>query len=150
MRLDPLAPVRLGFRIGIAVLRFELQIIEELLGLDTQPEPAAPAEWRMPAGTARQPASQAAPRAPVPPPRASARAPVPAPAPAGPADESSPAHIEDEPELVAEFADPGAEEGAGPELHVDEPWDGYARMNAADVRERIAVAGAAEVAVVQL
>src|SRR5689334_19972782 len=35
-----------------------------------------------------------------------------------------PAHISEEPELVEEFAEPGAEDGAGAEVHVQEPWDG--------------------------
>jgi hypothetical protein len=62
----------------------------------------------------------------------------------------APAHIDTEPELVAEFAEPGAEDGAGAEVHVAEPWDGYKRMRVADIRERVAVAEAAELAIVQL
>jgi hypothetical protein len=52
--------------------------------------------------------------------------------------------------LVAEFAEPGAAEGAGAEVHVDEPWEGYRQMAAADIRERALVAGPEELAVVQL
>jgi hypothetical protein len=62
----------------------------------------------------------------------------------------TPVHIDTEPELVAEFAESGAEEGAGAELHVDEPWEGYRRMRVAAIRDRVAVAGAEELAVVQL
>jgi hypothetical protein len=48
-----------------------------------------------------------------------------------------PAHVSEEPELVAETAERGAEEGAGPEVHVDEPWPGYRGMNAADIKARL-------------
>jgi hypothetical protein len=49
-----------------------------------------------------------------------------------------------------EFADRGAEEGAGAALTVEEPWQGYARMNARQVIERLADASDAELAVIQL
>ena len=55
-----------------------------------------------------------------------------------------------EPELVEEFAEPGAENGAGPELHIREPWDGYQDMNARQVTARLGEASAAELAAVQL
>jgi hypothetical protein len=42
-------------------------------------------------------------------------------------------------ELVAEFAEAGAEKGAGAEVHVHEPWGGYALMNAPDIIDRFAV-----------
>jgi len=41
--------------------------------------------------------------------------------------------IDDEPILTAEFADEGAEDGAGPEIRVSEPWDGYDRATAAQL-----------------
>jgi hypothetical protein len=59
-------------------------------------------------------------------------------------------HIEAEAELVAEFAEPGAEDGAGPELHVREPWDGYGQLDAHAVIDRIAAASGAELALVEL
>jgi hypothetical protein len=52
--------------------------------------------------------------------------------------------------LVREVAEPGAEDGAGAAVTVDEPWPGYARMNAKDVIERLAHATPAELAAVQL
>jgi hypothetical protein len=61
-----------------------------------------------------------------------------------------PAHVTEEPELVAESAELGAEEGAGAELHVDEPWPGYARMTAADIRDRLRAEGATAAAAVRL
>jgi hypothetical protein len=51
---------------------------------------------------------------------------------------------------VAEVADPGAEDGAGAQVSVAEPWDGYSRMKAADVIDRLAIASPEEIAVVQL
>jgi hypothetical protein len=61
-----------------------------------------------------------------------------------------PAHVSEEPELVAEVADRGAEEGAGAEVHIDEPWDGYDRMTAAAIRGRLRMEGAAVAGTVRL
>ena len=48
------------------------------------------------------------------------------------------AHLDEEPSsLVAEVADPGAEGGAGAELHVEEPWAGYARMRVREISEHM-------------
>ncbi len=58
--------------------------------------------------------------------------------------------IDDEPELVEELAEPGAEDGAGAEVEVDEPWEAYAEMNANAVITRIREAGPAELALVEL
>ena len=58
--------------------------------------------------------------------------------------------IDDEPELVEEVADPGAEDGAGPTVEVDEPWEGYAGMQADAVIARLNEASAAELALVEL
>jgi hypothetical protein len=58
--------------------------------------------------------------------------------------------IDDEDELVAEFADPGAEDGPGATIEVDPPWDGYGVMHADDVVARIAGADEAELFVLEL
>ena len=42
-------------------------------------------------------------------------------------------HVEAEVELVAEAADAEAPESPGPELHVDEPWEGYRRMKVDEI-----------------
>lgn len=47
-------------------------------------------------------------------------------------------------------SDAGAEDGAGPSIRVDEPWNGYRGMAAADVIDRLAVADTAMLAAVQL
>jgi hypothetical protein len=57
---------------------------------------------------------------------------------AGP-DELMPDHVDEEVVLVAEVAEEGAEDGAGPELHVDPPWAGYDEMTAPEIRDRLVV-----------
>jgi hypothetical protein len=59
-------------------------------------------------------------------------------------------HIDDEPELVAEFAESGTGEGAHAELHVDEPWEGYRSLTASEITRRVGNASAEELAVIQL
>jgi hypothetical protein len=143
MALDPFAPLKFGIRIAIGVLRFELRVIERVLDLDrlepdavvvVEPEPEVASQ------PAVEPQVAAVESAPIPEPPT--RPPEPEP--------ETPVHIDTEPELVAEFAEPGAEEGAGAEIHVDEPWEGYRRMRVSDIRDRVAVAGAEELAVTQL
>jgi hypothetical protein len=63
---------------------------------------------------------------------------------------AEPVHVSEEPELVREVAEPGAEDGAGASVTVDEPWPGYARMTARDVIARLEDATPAELAAVQL
>jgi hypothetical protein len=75
--------------------------------------------------------------------------------PAEPASEPAPlrdepTHVSEEPVLVDELAEPGAEEGAGAEVTVAEPWSGYAQMTAKDVLARLSDATPAELAAVQL
>jgi len=61
-----------------------------------------------------------------------------------------PVHVSEEPELVEEFSEPGAEDGAGAEIHVQEPWDGYEKCSAKEVIARLAAASPAGLAAVQL
>lgn len=68
----------------------------------------------------------------------------------GPSLVQEPAHVSEEPELVAELSEPGAEEGAGAEVHVHEPWEGYATCNAREVIARLSAASVAELAAVQM
>jgi hypothetical protein len=63
---------------------------------------------------------------------------------------AEPPHVSEEPELVAEAAEAGAEEGAGAEVAVDEPWPGYDQMNAADIEDRLVTEGAETAAAVSL
>lgn len=55
-------------------------------------------------------------------------------------DELIPDHVDEEVVLVAEVAEEGAEHGAGPELHVEEPWDGYDEMTAPEISDRLTAA----------
>lgn len=65
-------------------------------------------------------------------------------------EELIPDHVDEDVVLVAEAAEEGAEQGAGPELTVEAPWEGYDRMTAADIRDRLALATAVEAAAVEL
>jgi hypothetical protein len=87
----------------------------------------------------------AAPSEPVAPPR-----PPVADSPPAVPDELIPDHVDEEVVLVAELAEEGAEEGPGPELHVDEPWDAYDEMTAPEIRDRLAVADPVLAAAVNL
>jgi hypothetical protein len=65
------------------------------------------------------------------------------PEPAAPAEPAAapeppePEHVSEEPELVAEVAEEGAEDGAGAEVTIEEPWPGYDGMTAADIKDRL-------------
>ena len=48
------------------------------------------------------------------------------------------------------MAEAGAEDGAGAQLRIDEPWKGYDQLRAGDIVERISGADAAELAAVEL
>lgn len=76
--------------------------------------------------------------------------PVAAPEPPPPPAEPEPVHVSEEPTLVEELAEPGAEDGAGAEIHINEPWDGYARMSAKEIVARLGGSTPAELAAVQL
>jgi hypothetical protein len=74
-----------------------------------------------------------------------------APAPeAGAAPEIPSAHVSEGLHFVEAFAEPGAEEGAGAEVHVKEPWRGYSPMTANQVIVRLADASPEELAAVVL
>jgi hypothetical protein len=117
--------------------------------------PPAP-EWR------QEPAEEAVSAAGVehPPPGPDAPPPQPAVAPAAePAAEpgtapappfAEPAHVSEEPVLVLEASEPGAEDGAGADVTVVEPWVGYRDMKAKDVIDRIKTASVAELAAMRL
>jgi hypothetical protein len=72
----------------------------------------------------------------------------PAPPPTMPTAE--PDHLEERPVVAAEVAEAGAEEGAGAQVHVDQPWEGYGGMTAAQIRDRLADADPEVAAVVKL
>lgn len=80
--------------------------------------------------------------------------PVPRAVPTGPevgeAPKISPAHVSEGLQFVEAFAEPGAEEGAGASVHVQEPWNGYREMTANEVIARLAKASREELAAVEL
>ena len=51
---------------------------------------------------------------------------------------------------MRESADPDAADHVGAQIHIEEPWDGYADMRAVDVVERLSDASPAMLAVVRL
>lgn len=61
-----------------------------------------------------------------------------------------PVHVSEEPVLVAESAEAGAQDGAGAELRIEEPWEGYKSMTASEIRTRLRGADAATAAAVKL
>ena len=105
--------------------------------------PAEPAS-AAPAATAEAATAPAAEATATPPAEAPVE-PVPAPAP-----EAAPAHVSEEPELVAEMAEAGAEDGAGAEVAVEEPWPGYDEMTASDIEDRLVTEGPETAAAVSL
>jgi hypothetical protein len=66
------------------------------------------------------------------------------------AEPAEPANVSEEPELVAESAERGAEDGAGAEVAIDEPWPGYDEMQAADIQDRLVTETAETAAAVSL
>jgi hypothetical protein len=121
------------------------------------PPPSAPRRPR-----ATTPAAAPAPPVVVPPapPVAAPAPPVVSPAPpvvvppappvAAPSAPAEPVHVDRDAVVVVESADSGAADGAGAEVNVAEPWDGYRALNARDVMAQLATADAALLAVVRL
>jgi outer membrane biosynthesis protein TonB len=61
-----------------------------------------------------------------------------------------PVHVSQDAELVEEVAEAGAEDGAGAQVNVAEPWDGYRQLKAADVIDRLSGASSEELAAIEL
>ena len=62
-------------------------------------------------------------------------------------EELAPSHVDTEPVVAYES---GPADDVGAEIHVDAPWDGYDRMRAADIVDRLQAADEATRAVVRL
>ncbi|HEV2775797.1 MAG TPA: hypothetical protein VGV90_09420 [Solirubrobacteraceae bacterium] len=101
----------------------------------------APAPARAPN---REPTS---PAAPVPTPAAAAEPVAPEPAEAA---EPSEDHVSREAVVVAESADAGAADGAGAQIRIGEPWEGYGKLTAKQVNARLATASPESLAVARL
>lgn len=59
-------------------------------------------------------------------------------------------HVEAEVELVAESHDVEAAEAPGPQIHVDEPWEGYRRMKVSEITAQLEGQPAEVLAAVEL
>jgi hypothetical protein len=147
-------PVRLTLRIwelglssAASAARLGLELLEQD-GSATVVHPPPRAESR---GNGGAPAQADPASAPADSPPAHGDSP-PAPGDSPPAvpDELIPDHVDEEVVLVAEVAEEGAEDGAGPELRIDEPWQGYDRMAAVEVCDRLTAASAELAAAVEL
>lgn len=149
-----LRAAELGLRVSEAVAERAIAALGAVLAPTASPgETASAPHPRAPHSRAgdseRQPSTPTArPQAsapPAPPPRLAAVAPAP-PVP----EPATPAHISAESTLVRETSDPGAEDGAGAQIHVAEPWPGYRKLKAADVIDRLRGQDTAELAAVEL
>jgi hypothetical protein len=134
-------PVRLaaavaGGALGVAVdvLKGARGLLEGEAGEEARPSPTPESAQN---GTAA---------GPVPPPPMRT-APPPSPTPEPSTEEE---HADEGTVLVAEVAETGAQDGAGPELEVEEPWDGYDRMTVEQIHDRLTEATREAVAAVQL
>jgi hypothetical protein len=146
-------PVRVSARVARFALRTYIEVTSRAVSLAAQAIRSV-----MPDGSAEAPertvpddvaAAALAATAPAPPsPRA--EAPVEEWTPEAPSLRAEPTHVSEEPTVVEEFAEPGAEDGAGAQVHVAEPWPGYAQLTARDVIARISQASREELAAVQL
>ena len=116
----------------------------------TPARPATAARERAASGAGMERATSREAQKPAPRPAAGNGATTPAREAAPPPLEPEPAHVSEEPELVDEFAEPGAEDGAGAEVHIVEPWEGYGRLSVQDITTRLTTATAAELAAVEL
>jgi hypothetical protein len=151
-------PLRVTFRTASFFLRGSEEVLKRALALTGRSVEAEPRYGTSGEDKLSEPDATPAPAAPSPatppPPTASPPPPPPAPIqtetpPATPLVDA-PTHVSEEPTIVEELAEPGAEEGAGAEVRIAEPWDGYARMSANEVIARVGDSDAAELASVSL
>jgi hypothetical protein len=70
--------------------------------------------------------------------------------PVDPVDPAEPVHVDAEAEIVEEVAEPGAEDGAGAQIHVAPPFHGYDALRAADVVARLRGADIAQLGTIEL
>lgn len=106
-------------------------------------EPGRPAEPRPVAVSDRQPhraldiPTRRPHIAPALPPDSAPRVPKPAATPTEHRPAPTAGHVSEQPVLVSESADPGAVDGAGASVHVQEPWSGYRAMRAREIVDRL-------------
>ena len=144
-------PVRVGLRGAQLGLQITAAVTDRALGVvgavadatsragDSGPELDLDGQ---PFGGMPAPAPDPVPPPPVRDPAPPATPPVPEPLPAP--------HLSTEADLVRSVAEPGAEDGAGATVHVEEPWPGYDKLRAADIVERISAADVAQLGAIEL
>ena len=147
--------VRTGLTFSVRALTAATDAVTALTGRGTDGASAWPAPEPPARDAENEPSARDAENGTQPPARADVATDAPPDQLAGREDPPSPlveepAHVSEEPVVVEEFAEPGAEDGAGASVRVDEPWDGYARMTARDITARLGDASLAELAAVQL
>jgi len=156
--------ITLPLRVGVRATQLWLRLTGEALGLAVQlteraldrgrgdrdygEAPTTPGDSAFAPGPPAPLVSEPAPVAEPAPTAEPTPAPDPTPRPA--AAERRPWHVSEEPVLTEELSEPGAEEGAGAEVHVREPWEGYERASAKQIIARLGRANPAELAAVQL
>jgi hypothetical protein len=143
----------LPLRVGARAARLSLYTAEEALRLSRGTANQAIKFFRSPSPQPRPAtAPERAPRAtePYPYPAPPVTPPRPAEAADPPPLTDEPVHVSREAVVVEEVAEAGAEDGAGAELHVDEPWPDYGRMTTKDIVARLEQADPAELAAVEL
>ena len=134
-------PLTLAVALGEGVLEVALTVVREVRSALEDGPPAAPPQASSapvaPPSPAPTPTSRVRRSRPEPSPRRRSRPPAEPAAPPAPPVSEKVKTIDDDPVPVAEFGGEGAEEDAGPEVTVAEPWDGYAAMTAAQLRDRL-------------
>ena len=152
-------------RVGSLAVSAVRQVAEMALERRSQSRTRTP--WTPPPPVSGAPSSttpwQAPPPAPAPDRAQSAApsagaAPVPTPAPAAEPvapvapdpDEPPDDHVSREAVLVAESADDGAADGAGAQIRIGEPWEGYGKLTAKEVNDRLATASPESLTVARL
>lgn len=118
-------------------------LVDRRRSCGTQPGAAPPEAQPYPPEPPIESVARPEAKRPPPPP------PVP-PAPEPDEPEPEPAHVDREAVVVAEFADPGASDGVGAQIRIDEPWPGYDELRAKQVTAQLADASAEMLAVVRL
>jgi hypothetical protein len=138
---------KLGGKATVAATRTAARVSDTVAWGRPAPTFEPPAESAAPVVSDLRPAPEHSVNGDLSEPRVPDVAPPPEPPPPTP---KAPVHVSEEPELVQEVAEPGAEDGAGASVTVAEPWPGYSRMTAKQVIERLTDATPAELAAVQL
>ncbi len=131
--MDIVGTVTAPARISLRIAAWGARTVGGLLPIGSEEEPPPPPEPRAPAETVTRPA-------PDPVPQPTAQSPEP----------PEPAHVDEGATVVAEFAEGGAEDGAGAEVELAEPWEGYDRLHADELLDRLTDASSELLAAVLL